>query len=117
MVLKGATTNGGGQCGFMGMAVLGLRFAPKGGVRALKKVLEVINPIRIKDVKWLRKWIMEWETSVSKLEVDFGEKLSDVIKMAGFMQLIPDQLKTQVFDFPGFTNMQIKYLCFELIWY
>ena len=92
LVRRLADTAEGGQSGFMGMAVLGWRYAPKDGVRTLKEVPEVVNPSKIQDMKVLRRGILEWELAVTKLRTDFGEELSQTMKVVGFMQLLPDNM-------------------------
>ena len=83
--------------GFVAWKKLMDRYDAKTPGRMLRVLLGVLRPSEIKGVKEVPKKLEEWEIKVRDLESEFGEKLSDNIKLAVFIGMLPKELQDEVY--------------------
>ena len=61
-------------------------------------MLAVIKPTEAKGVKNVQAAVEEWEANITRLEEEYGETLSDNVKIAILVSLVPDEVKDRVYE-------------------
>ena len=80
--------------GYVAWRKLYENYNPRTPARALNAMLEVMKPPKVKDARGRAKAIEEWEMKIGLLGKDFGEELSDVMKLALLVSMVPNDIKT-----------------------
>jgi len=91
------------KCGFSAFYALCVRFNPKTPVRTLQFFTQIVNPTAIKNVREIPTIIEAWESKVSTLSSEHEETLSDKLKTAILVSMLPNELQDIVFQ-----NMDVK---------
>ena len=91
-------THLGLKCGFSAFYALCVRFNPKTPVRTLQFFTQVVNPTAIKNVRDIPAIIEAWESKVSTLKSEHEEGLSDKLKTAILVSMLPNELQDIVFQ-------------------
>ena len=84
--------------GFVAWKALCKRFGPVTPARALAAMMEVMNPVKVTDVFLIPKAIDAWTTKVVTLEKEFEEKLSDRMKQAIMLSMVPADLQDTMYQ-------------------
>ena len=85
--------------GFMAWRALCKRYSPVTPARALSALVEVMNPPKVMDVHLVPGAVDVWTTKVAALEREFEEKLSDRMKLAIMLSMVPADLQDSVFQY------------------
>ena len=93
LVRSVTTKTGGIKCGFGALALLAHRYNPKTPERILHHWGMVIDPPRVKDVRRLQVMVEQWEAKRSKLATEFNEELSETLKTAILVKMLPRDLQ------------------------
>ena len=96
-------------CGFVAYYLLNHRFNPRTPARMLQCLQEGIRPGVVKDVRQLTRAVEDWEAKIHKLRNEFGEELSENIKSAIFVSMLPNEFKDIVYQM-GSIGKDMKYL-------
>ena len=75
-----------------------MRFNPKTPAKLFKMLGEVVSPGGAKQVREVPKLIEEWEVKVRRLESEFGEGVSEAMKVAILIQILPKEMQDMVFQ-------------------
>ena len=86
------------RCGFWAMRKLQERFNPRSYTRLLKMLLAVIKPRSAKGAKDVQAAVEDWESTVAKLEEEYGETINDCIKVAILLSIVPETLQEKTFE-------------------
>ena len=73
-------------------------YNPKTLARLMQKIMMVVSPPKIQDVKTVVTMVEEWEKRIKELESDTQEKISDVFKMAIMTGMMPVTLQEYIFQ-------------------
>ena len=84
--------------GFEAWRQLHWKYNPTTPARALQAMIEVMTPIKTKGPKELLAAIEKWELKVHVLERDFGEKLSERMKVAAVTAMCSGDIQDLVFQ-------------------
>ena len=63
----------------------------------LKDLMEVVRPVGLKGNKGIVKGMEEWEVKIKDWEKSYDEKLSERIKAAVFIGMLPKDLQDEVY--------------------
>ena len=77
------------------------KYNPKTMARRISMLTEVTNPVKITDVKEVEKAINSWEEKYTKLHNEFGETLSDSMKIAVVLNIMPRSIQEHVYGHIG----------------
>ena len=94
MILRGVP-EGDGWRGWWKMAQ---RFDPKTPARALRSMISVMQPKKVKDPRDLAKVVEEWEVKIKRLKIDHDMELDDKILSALLISMLPHDLQDNVFQ-------------------
>ena len=97
-VVRGTVSKEEGKCGFRAVRKLMMRFNPKTPAKLFKMLGEVVSPGGAKQVREVPKLIEEWEVKVRRLESEFGEGVSEAMKVAILIQILPKEMQDMVFQ-------------------
>ena len=75
-----------------------MRFNHRTPAKLFKKLGAVVSPGTAKYVRDVPKAVEEWEVSVVRLEGEFNEMLSEVMKVAILIQILPKEMQDMVFQ-------------------
>jgi hypothetical protein len=75
-----------------------VRFDPKTPARALRMMMSVMQPRRVKDVRELQSALMEWEVKVNQLDAEHNIELDEKIKLALLTSMMPNEFQDYVFQ-------------------
>ena len=95
-IVKGVATQkgmSGRQNGLRALKLLEHRFNPKTPARRYRALMEVISPGEIKAVADVTRKVEEWEVKMCKVESEYGERISDSIRVAVLISMIPKELQ------------------------
>ena len=102
-------------CNYSGLEAwrrLSKRYSPSTPLRAIHLMLQIINPGQAKTPKEIQNKIDKWESQVLVLERDFKEKLSNKMKAAIALSMLPpemrDSLIQQADKFEEYTTVREK---------
>ena len=84
--------------GFMAWRLLVERFNPNTPAKALAMMMEVMNPKKPTDPNNIPQAIDEWDLKVLSLEKGFQERLSDRMKIALMLAMIPGDLQDMMYQ-------------------
>ena len=97
---------------------LQIRFDPKTPARALRMMMGVMQPKKVKDVRELQSALMEWEVKLKQLEVEHDIEIDEKIKLALLTSMIPNELQDYVFQWSdgkaGFKEITDKIMALAL---
>jgi hypothetical protein len=77
------------------------KYNPKTMARRIVMLTEVTGPARIADVKEVEKAINSWEVKYTKLHNEFNENLSDPMKIAIVLNMMPRIIQEHVYSHIG----------------
>ena len=79
-------------------------------MKVMSKVIEVVTPPKIIDVKTINAQVEAWEAKVNELDGEYEERISDNMKMAILMAMCPAAIQDTVFQqmVEGATYKQMK---------
>ena len=83
--------------GFAAWQKLHRKYNPKTMARSVRLMVEVTGPPRIADMHTLETELKKWENKVKKLKVEYGEELSNNMKMALFTNMMPTYLQDLIY--------------------
>ncbi len=106
-VVRGVCTLTGERCGFTAIKALGERFNPKTPARFLMQLMDILKPGVVKDARGLAKLVEDWEGKISKWEREWEELLSEKVKVALFLTMIPQDFQDVIFQ--NATSPDFKY--------
>ena len=92
-VIKGITTFEG----FHAWQKLYRKYNPKTMARAIRLMTDVTGPKPVKEIREVEAAITLWETRVSKLQTEFGEKMSQTMKIAILTGMMPTAIQDYVY--------------------
>ncbi len=95
--------------GFVALQFLNVRFNPKTPARLLQCLSAVISPGVIKDVRNLAKAVEEWETKTNKLKCEFDEQLSESLRVAVLLSMLPRDFQDMVFQMGSVSGTKLEY--------
>ena len=75
-----------------------VRFDPKTPARALRMMMTVMQPKKVKDIRELQSAVVEWEGRVKQLEVEHGITVDEKIQLALLTGMIPNEFQDYVFQ-------------------
>ena len=84
--------------GFVAWAKLYQKHNPRTPARGLMALQDVVRPAVVKDIRLLGKVMEEWEMKVAALERDFGEKLSEQIKLAITLGMVQRDIQDLIYQ-------------------
>ena len=84
--------------GFEAWGRLYMRHNPITPARALKAMIAVMVPSKIKDVRELPNEIEKWETKVLNLKREYNEALSERMKVAAITSMCPNDVQDLIFQ-------------------
>ena len=90
-VVKGIVDRGGNQDGYKALALLAHRYDAHTTANLLRSFMDVASPSAIKGSQGLVKGVHHWEARVGILKSKFGEELSNGIKMAILVGMLPQE--------------------------
>ena len=96
------------RCGFVAWKKLYDRYNPRTPARALHAMMGVMRPKEITDGKKIGRSIDEWEMKVSVLKRDFGEEVSESMKLAIFVGMMPRDIQEMVYQGMGSAKLDYK---------
>ena len=117
-IVRGVVSGSGnfGYCGFAALHLLAQRYNPKTPARLLQCVSNVISPPQVKNIKDLPRALQEWEALTAKLSRDFSEVLSENVRIAVLVGMLPKDFQELVFQWGslgkdlGFAEVRDKVL-------
>ena len=71
-------------------------YNPRTLARVMQRIMAVVTPPRIGDVKTLVTMVEEWEKRIKELETDTSEKITDVFKMAILTAMMPENIQEYI---------------------
>ena len=74
------------------------RFDPKTPARALRLMMQVMQPKKVKDIREVQGAVTEWEVKVAQLNTEHGIELDDKILVALLTTMIPNEFQDHVFQ-------------------
>jgi hypothetical protein len=80
------------------------RYNPKTYMKLLKQLIGVVRPSEVKDVKGLQMAVEEWEMKMGRLEDEYGESISNNLKVAILISIVPQGMQEQIFEIEKGTN-------------
>ena len=87
-----------GGDGWMGWWKMVRRFDPKTPARALRAMMSVMQPKKVKDTRDLAKAMEEWEVKIKQLKVDHDIDLDPRIMSALLVSMLPSDFQDSVFQ-------------------
>ena len=84
--------------GIRAWQVLYKKYNPKTMARGVRRLGEVTNPPKIKDLQEIEGEISRWEQKLAVLETQFQEKLSNRLKIAVFTGMMPTVVQDYVYS-------------------
>ena len=75
-----------------------VRFDPKTPARALRMMMSVMQPRRVKDVRELQSALMEWEVKVNQLDAEHNIEIDEKIRLALLTSMMPNEFQDYVFQ-------------------
>ena len=96
--------------GFVALKLMGHRFNAKSPSKLFRTLLELLKPGGIQDVREVAKGIQEWELKMGKMVGEYGEeeKMSNGMKTAVLISMIPKDLQEMVFQMKETNYEEIK---------
>ena len=88
----------GSQCGFVAWYLLYSRHNPRTPARFLMALQEAIRPTQVKDIRVLGKAVEEWEIKCAALAQDHKEGLTERVKVAVLINMVPRDLQDMVYQ-------------------
>ena len=73
------------------------RYNPRTMARGLRMLSEVVNPPRAKSLADVETLVSKWEDRVKRLEAQFGETVSDKMRMAIFTNIMPVAVQDYIY--------------------
>lgn len=86
------------QCGFVAWHLLYTRHNPRTPARFLMALQEAVRPPQVKDVRVLGKAVEEWEVKCAALTQDHREGLTEKVRVAVLINMIPRDLQDMVYQ-------------------
>ena len=108
-MVRGTVTKESGKCGFRAIRKLMIRFNPRTPAKLFKKLGEIVSPGAAKHVRDVPKVVEEWEVNVVRLEGEFNEVLSEVMKVAILIQMLPKEIQDMVFQMGSLIGESFDY--------
>ena len=84
--------------GFAAWQKLHSMYCPRTAMKVMGKLVEVVTPKKITDMKEVRGTVEKWAAKVKEMDTEYGEKLSDKMKMAILMSMCPGGIQDTVFQ-------------------
>jgi hypothetical protein len=84
--------------GWLAWAKLCARFDPKTPAKALMAMLSVMNPKKVKDVRYLSGAVEDWEVKVKGLGADHDVTIDNKIKSAVLTAMCPEEVQNLIFQ-------------------
>jgi hypothetical protein len=84
--------------GWLAWAKLCARFDPKTPAKALMAMLSVMNPRKVKDVRFLSGAVEDWEVKVKGLGADHDVTIDNKIKSAVLTAMCPEDVQNLIFQ-------------------
>ena len=84
--------------GYKGLLLLNKRFDSKTAASLLQTYLEVVHADKLKGSSEVIAGVQKWERKVGELAQRYGEKLSDNLKMAILVGILPKDFQDMVFQ-------------------
>ena len=78
-----------GENGFLAWKRLCTSLNPRTLGSGVKAINQVLNPIKITEAKKMDMAIEAWEDKISKLATEYGEQLSNKVKLAAMYGMLP----------------------------
>ena len=73
-------------------------YNPKTLARIMQKIMAVVAPPKIQDIKTVVTMVEEWEKRIKELEADTQERVTDVFKMAIMTAMMPETMQEYIFQ-------------------
>ena len=73
------------------------RYNPRTMARGLRMLSEAVNPPRAKNLADVETLVSKWEDRVKRLETQFGETISDKMRMAIFTNIMPVAIQDYIY--------------------
>ena len=77
------------------------RYNPKTPARLLMAMMKVMSPKKLGDVREVQQGIESWEVAVLKIANEFGEAITDNMKIALVLGMLPHDLRDNMFQHVG----------------
>ena len=74
------------------------RFDPRTPAKALMAMLNVMNPKKVKDVRYLSGAVEDWEVKVKGLGTDHDVTIDNKIKSAVLTAMCPEEVQNMIFQ-------------------
>jgi hypothetical protein len=87
-----------GRCGLLAWKKLCTTLNPRTLASGVKLISQVINPAKIVDARKADVAIEMWDDKLVKLSTEYGEKLSDKLKVAVLYGMLPKDLQERALD-------------------
>jgi hypothetical protein len=84
--------------GWLAWSKLCTRFDPRTPAKALMAMLNVMNPKKIKDVRYLSGAVEDWEVKVKGLGTDHDVTIDNKIKSAVLTAMCPEEVQNMIFQ-------------------
>ena len=87
-----------GRCGLLAWKRLCTTLNPRTLASGVKLISQVLNPAKISDARKADVAIEMWDDKLVKLSTEYGEKLSDKLKVAVLYGMLPKDLQERALD-------------------
>ena len=87
-----------GRCGLLAWKRLCTTLNPRTLASGVKLISQVLNPAKISDARKADVAIEMWDDKLVKLSTEYGEKLSDKLKLAVLYGMLPKDLQERALD-------------------
>jgi hypothetical protein len=84
--------------GWLAWSKLCCRFDPRTPAKALMAMLNVMNPKKVKDVRYLSGAVEDWEVKVKGLGTDHDVTIDNKIKSAVLTAMCPEEVQNMIFQ-------------------
>jgi hypothetical protein len=93
-VIRGVVTGDG----WLAWAKLNSRFDPRTPAKALMAMLSVMNPKKVKDIRYLSAAVEDWEVKVKGLGAEHDVTIDSKIKSAVLTAMCPEEVQNLIFQ-------------------
>ena len=98
VVRSAAIGQDGRQNGFLALKLLSNRFNPKTPAKLFRALMEILVPGIVKEVRDVPRAVEEWEVKCARVVEEYGEGLSEGMKVAVLIMMLPKDLQEMVYQ-------------------
>ena len=98
MVRSAAIGQDGRHNGFLALKLLSNRFNPKTPAKLFRALMEILVPGMVKEVRDVPRAVEEWEVKCARVAEEYGEKLSEGMRVAVLIMMLPKDMQEMVYQ-------------------